>query len=837
MQDRKRTHPQRRKTSSAAQDATTGPEWLGKRVRIPLPGGERGKRRGLSLPAELLLWLELPSELLVSLEVVDPKAPTSLTAALLQAMKKPARGVVQRPARIRVEDGAAAAELRHALPDVEITVGPLPELDALVADLMADLVAHLLADLPPHLAAKTGATDDPRSYFEGGRVSGRAVEALFRAAASVYESAPWEVAWDDQVLRLDIPALGVAGACVSILGAAGECYGLLILPSLAAFEALVERAEGFILGEADLGIDVLALNFESVVDLPPRMQREIKQHGWPVAGPLAYPLVEHRGADGGRHRLHERDVQIATVCASAVARFIAKHSQALEDDCPEKITESYSESGFTVHLSAPFEPADEYSDDFDGDDLDGDDLGDHPPVSAMPYQRTQPKISRNAPCPCGSGQKYKKCCLGSANHRPPAPVSDGQRLARGHVIDARLVTQLNRFQQRQFPHASDLAAQDFDDEVYSLQLFGPWLFYAFLVDGRTLAEHFLEKQGASLSKEEREWLHAQRQAWLSVWEVLDIEPGQRITLQDLLTGERRTVKDAAGSASLTKRDTLLARIVDYDGQSLLCGCHPNPLSPLDAAEVVRRVRGKLRRKTAVPIERLRDEPLGRYLIARWDEVAAARRVHAATPPQLHNTDGDALLLTRDHFTFDPARRAAIARQLSTIARAEPADEEGEVFVFLRQGNAMHRDRESTVIGRAVLAEKELVVESNSAKRADDLRMRIEGAGHRLLSHRIREHTDPLSQRAPQPTRPAHASPIPTAEAEQILREYKARHYQRWIDEPLPALGGLTPRQASRQKGWRGQLDALLKDIEHAEHRLPGGPQVDLRGVRVELGLL
>jgi tetratricopeptide (TPR) repeat protein len=23
------------------------------------------------------------------------------------------------------------------------------------------------------------------------------------------------------------------------------------------------------------------------------------------------------------------------------------------------------------------------------------------------------KISRNAPCPCGSGKKYKKCCLGS----------------------------------------------------------------------------------------------------------------------------------------------------------------------------------------------------------------------------------------------------------------------------------------------------------------------------------------------------------------------------------------------------------------------------------------
>ncbi len=27
------------------------------------------------------------------------------------------------------------------------------------------------------------------------------------------------------------------------------------------------------------------------------------------------------------------------------------------------------------------------------------------------YVRAEPKIGRNDPCPCGSGKKYKKCCL------------------------------------------------------------------------------------------------------------------------------------------------------------------------------------------------------------------------------------------------------------------------------------------------------------------------------------------------------------------------------------------------------------------------------------------
>ncbi len=30
----------------------------------------------------------------------------------------------------------------------------------------------------------------------------------------------------------------------------------------------------------------------------------------------------------------------------------------------------------------------------------------------------KPKVGRNAPCPCGSGKKYKKCCL----EKSDAPV-------------------------------------------------------------------------------------------------------------------------------------------------------------------------------------------------------------------------------------------------------------------------------------------------------------------------------------------------------------------------------------------------------------------------------
>ena len=35
---------------------------------------------------------------------------------------------------------------------------------------------------------------------------------------------------------------------------------------------------------------------------------------------------------------------------------------------------------------------------------------DYEPV-ARPVRRSEPRVGRNDPCPCGSGKKYKKCCL------------------------------------------------------------------------------------------------------------------------------------------------------------------------------------------------------------------------------------------------------------------------------------------------------------------------------------------------------------------------------------------------------------------------------------------
>ena len=53
----------------------------------------------------------------------------------------------------------------------------------------------------------------------------------------------------------------------------------------------------------------------------------------------------------------------------------------------------------------------QHEDSFDDLLLDDFALDDPDARPSPPYVRAGPKVSRNDPCPCGSGRKYKKCCL------------------------------------------------------------------------------------------------------------------------------------------------------------------------------------------------------------------------------------------------------------------------------------------------------------------------------------------------------------------------------------------------------------------------------------------
>ena len=457
-----------------------------------------------------------------------------------------------------------------------------------------------------------------------------------------------------------------------------------------------------------------------------------------------------------------------------------------------------------------------------------------PPGEAPPWPAARPRVGRNAPCPCGSGRKYKKCHL---------PLEEAERASTAgktgvHELDGRLVRELSEWAMLRFAHEWRRFTRDFADVREALQLAVPWSVYGFRVRGKAVVDWYLEEHGRRLSRAERAWLAAQKAAWLSVWEVTGVEPGETVTVRDLLSGEVRRVREVSGSQTLVARDALLARVVDHQGVSIFCGTHPRPLPPLDAADVVRRAQGRLRRKRAVPPERLRDEAFGRYLIRRWEEAVEELDLRRRVPPELHNTDGDPLLLTTDHFEIEPGARGAVEARLAALEGVEPPEpgEDPPAYVFLRPGNRLHSSWENTVIGEARLSGAALQIEANSKERADALRRRVEEACGGLIRHRAREHADPLSRSAARGPGERPPEP-PPPEADELVLAFKRRHYAEWLDQSIPALAGKSPREAARTARGRAELDLLLKDMESWEQRSGAGAAAfDFSEIRRELRL-
>ena len=804
-------------------------EWIGGTATAPFYVHDRAE----PYRPEIALWLELPDDFVVGMKAATPEeAEDAVALTLREALAAPAVGPPRRPASIRVADAETAAQVRDEVgTDTPVIVGPLPELDKVFDGLFEAMAEQ--ADREP-------------SYLEEGRIPIAAVEAFFNAAGVLFAIKPWDLGDNPPVLRMDIPELGVDGACAVIIGQHGENRGVLVFPSLDRFEAFTDAAEAADLkGPAISAVsDLLALTFESAADLPATMRHEAMKHGWRVRAPDAYPCVQCHDQDGLPRPLLERDLEIATAYVEALCAFLVRHAEVLSASIFDPICESYFDNDDReVRVTVPCDALEHF------------DLDSPKPVEPFrqpearsesryapeswpategspgwhePPEPFRPRTARNAPCPCGSGRKYKKCCLRDDEARH----GESLRGLAAHRMDARLVDDLADFARGEFGEAWRTFRHDLESETDSGFLTHPLSVYTFATEGRTLVDAYLEAHGQRCVPTERRWLDAQRAAWLSVWEVEAVVRGRSVTLLDLLSGERRKVSESTGSRELKLRDALLARVVDYDGLSLLAGIHAIPLAPYDAAWVVDRARAHLRRKRAVPVERLRAGSFAPSLIRYWEDAIEELQERSAQPPKLLNRDDDPLLLTVDRFEVAAEAMAEVDGLIGQLEGAvrETTDDGATTWAFLRAEETLP-DGQRTVIGWVRLDSGTLTIDTNSETRADALRNRIEDACGPLVHHRRRHQTNPLAlgpTERKRAVKPARSTP----EERRFAAEHKARHYKEWLDMPVPALDGRTPRETSRTAAGRKELDLLLKHMENMEHR--AGGEFDFSVIREEL---
>jgi len=219
---------------------------------------------------------------------------------------------------LRVDDPVLATALRGRLgPGVTVRVGPTPEIDTVVRA----------------MGRAIGPGNDRQSYLENGRVTPEAVGRFFEAAAAVYRLAPWRIAQsDNQVLRLDAPSFGIEGACLSIIGGLGESHGVLVFESVEDFAEMACVGTEEEIRDRGAGVPIFSINFEARKNLPPGLASEVKRHGWPVAGPRAYPWIFSLDANGLARPLAERDYEWATAVLDTLTGFLGDHAAVFEEE-------------------------------------------------------------------------------------------------------------------------------------------------------------------------------------------------------------------------------------------------------------------------------------------------------------------------------------------------------------------------------------------------------------------------------------------------------------------------------------------------------------------------
>jgi hypothetical protein len=480
------------------------------------------------------------------------------------------------------------------------------------------------------------------------------------------------------------------------------------------------------------------------------------------------------------------------------------------------------------------------------------------------------KPGRNDPCPCGSGKKYKHCCLIGASGARAAPEAPEdlawrrlRRLLDEHRVDMlRFVRNVYGASALEEAWREFMADEDarFDPESEHLQVFMSWFWYRWSPDphdtgvrDKTLHEvapmaEFLKRK-KSLDPLLRDYLESSLAAPFSVFEIERADPGRGLRLRDLFTGEAHEVLERSASETMEAGDLVFGQVARARGVALLETCQGFVVPQIWKIEVMKLRERHFPGAAAVAPERLRE--LDYELLDLYHDIAAGLFDRAL--PAMQNTDGEPLSMRRVVFDVPSAEEAfrafkhlALGDSDAELLRDAVRDAEGRLarvqFPWLKRGNAQNPEWDNTVLGQIEIDGTRLAVEVNSEKRENALREIVSQALGDRARHRATEirSLERMLEEAPPPSagdEKEHAAFLESPEVKAKLAELMQKHYERWVSEKIPALGGKTPLEAVADPAGREAVEALVRQIERDGERMapPLDPAVTRR-LRERLGL-
>ena len=338
---------------------------------------------------------------------------------------------------------------------------------------------------------------------------------------------------------------------------------------------------------------------------------------------------------------------------------------------------------------------------------------------------------RNDPCQCGSGKKYKRCCLAAESASIESPAALTWRRVRRALDQFGMAARLLRFTEEIYgPTAIEEAWAEFtvwqdedpafDPSTPLLPLFMPWSFHCWAPDpydtdvadanlhDRAPTAVYLERHGSRLDPLVRRYLDACTRTPFGFHEIIHCDPGRGFQARNLFTSEEVEVMEQAASRTVTTHEILFGQLVAVDGIVMLECSSPFGLNPGDKIAIL-----DLRDRICANGKYTPEEALRNFdSEIRELYLSIANRILDPRLPDLRNTDGDPLVPQKVIFEIDSPQRAFDA--LKHLAGDVPEEEllrdvrrgsDGEWselrLAWSKRGNAMHSDWQITVLARSV----------------------------------------------------------------------------------------------------------------------------------------
>jgi hypothetical protein len=371
-------------------------------------------------------------------------------------------------------------------------------------------------------------------------------------------------------------------------------------------------------------------------------------------------------------------------------------------------------------------------------------------------------------------------------------------------------------------------------------------------DGGNVVEAYLKRRGWNEAAPAKAYMRALRTSVMSLYEASEIKPGQSFLARDLIRGgEAMLISEKSATRTLRPWDRIAARVVPLGDKRILAGgLLPFSMEAADTLlDGLRLAEGKRSRRARLAIDDDTLRGLGHLFTTAWLFDMLPRGEQETV---LYNSDGEAVVFHQVRLPFaagvtqkDVAPRLdALPELRKETARfwnwlGEPAPQRPLAGKPALTWNVTMEDG-AVVLGNVELKGRALLLSVNSASRATRGTALLQAALGDLVCPPLTEIQTVEQMRTARSDAPPLSSDIPPEIASELIHAMLDKQYRAVLDQPVPMLGDISPRQAAHTPAGRDKVAAWLKSLENqsAHRHDPADPMAtyDFGWIWRELGV-